>query len=83
MFISAGVLNHSSKRHDARTRHDRTEQRNKAWAAQLDALVAAYLTWQANAASSEPEQCEGTPFDITVVDFFGTHAGDWALRTPR
>ncbi len=69
--MRSSVLTRCRKRHDARTRHDRTELRNKAWAAQLDGLVTAYLTWQANNSPPVPVEDEGDPFDIMTVNFFG------------
>ena len=70
--------NVSRKRFDPRTRHDRTERRNSQWAAQFDALVSAYLVWQAQCDQGGQERTEdadasGSPdaFEIAIVDFFG------------
>lgn len=68
------LISRRSKRHDARTRHDRTERRNNDWALQLEDLVTAYLTWQANLTPPTEQEAEGMPFEITVVDFFGVFA---------
>ncbi|TFK80109.1 hypothetical protein K466DRAFT_605604 [Polyporus arcularius HHB13444] len=63
------------KRYDARTQHDRTDKRNKAWAAQLNELVAAYMTWQANLEPGEDSaahDADAPAIEITAVDFFDT-----------
>ncbi|TFK79062.1 hypothetical protein K466DRAFT_606431 [Polyporus arcularius HHB13444] len=73
------------KRYDPRTRHDRTEIRNREWDLQLEELVTAYMTWQANLPSRqsvEPSNAEGLPFNMLTVNFLDTGQRTFRRPTP-
>ncbi|RPD52686.1 hypothetical protein L226DRAFT_576759 [Lentinus tigrinus ALCF2SS1-7] len=79
-LFESSLLPH--KRHDARTRHDRTERRTEDWELQMEELVTAYLTWQVNLSPEDGEEPTGDAFSITVVNFFETCSQTFRRPTP-
>ncbi|EKM49342.1 uncharacterized protein PHACADRAFT_188921 [Phanerochaete carnosa HHB-10118-sp] len=69
------------RRHDPRTRHDRTHLRNTAWMEQMDLLVDAYLTWRDR---GNPIKLAGASDDcnieVRVVNFFDTFTRRFPVR---
>lgn len=67
--IMTDILTLSSKRHDNRSRRDRTQSRNAQWVAQVPSLADAYLLWKLRntatdvSSSARPAATEALPGD--------------------
>lgn len=59
-----------SKRHDGRTRRDRTLRRTREWQAQLDQLVTAYLEYKVDDGEGPVDCADDKSCTMTAVDFF-------------
>ena len=61
-----------SKRHDDRTRADRTWARTREWQQQLPLLVDGFLAWKAGVAHQPAN--DALSWDVMFVDFDGKHS---------